>query len=317
MTRSRALAVALAAALLALFAVVLTRAPEGTFAALEKARPLPVAAGLVLYAASFSVRAVRLNALLPDGDRLPFGRAMSLSAAATFLLQVVPFRGGELASWAAYRDALSAGWLRSGAVFALVKAVDTAALVLVGLAGAAVLSSRGGASILGGAAALLALAGAILLLLAPRIGTALLGFLAARLPEGSRRRRAAEELKGGLAVAHEKPARYLLSVATALLFLAGHVGAVLLILLGLGIPATAAGVALASLAGTGAAALLPSPAGTFGPLESGFAAGLLADGVPIALGLVASALVHVLMTAAAGLAGLPFFLFRRKGAGPA
>ncbi len=317
MTRRHLLGVVAGLAIAALFVLVLTRAPAGAFSALETARPLPVAAGFVLYAVSFAARAVRLNALLPREDRLPFGRALSLSAAATFLLQVIPFRGGEVASWAAYRRALGSGWLRAGAVFALVKAVDTATLLLVGLAGGAVLGTRRGAPVLGGTAALLVLAGAAALLLAPAIGTRLLGSLSPRLPAGSRRRRAVDELAAGLSVAHARPVLFALSVGASLLFLVGHVAAILLVLTGLGARATAAGVAFASLTGTGVAALLPSPAGTFGPMESGFAGGLSADGIPVPLGFVAAAIVHLLTTAAAGLAGLPFLLAGRRDSNPA
>jgi len=308
LTRRHGVAVALALALATLIVLVLRQAPDGTFSALASARPLPIAAGFALYAGSFAARAVRLNALLPEGDRLPFGRAMSLSAAATFLLQVIPFRGGEVASWASYKRALGAGWLRSGAVFALVKAVDTATLLLVGLAGAAVLGARSGTPALGAVTALFVAAGAGALLLVPRIGTRVLLWLSARLPEGSQRRRAAEELTAGLSVTHERPALFALSAAASFLFLAGHMAGILLVLRGLGVPATFEGVAFASLTGVGVAALLPSPAGTFGPMESGFAGGLAADGVPFALGLAAAAAVHVLTTAAAGLAGLPFLI---------
>jgi len=279
-------------------------------AALADARPLPVLAGAAVYAAAFATRSVRLNLLLPRDERLPFLRGASLSAAATFLLQVIPFRGGEVASWAAYRKALGSGWARSGAVFALVKAVDSAALLLVGLAGAAVLGVRRGAPVLGALAAALVFLGAVSLVLAPRAAGTLLEKLADRFPVGSRRRRAAEETAGGLAIARTEPGRYALSIAASLAFLAGHLVALLLVCRGLGVSASLAGLAFASLTSITTAAVIPSPAGTFGPMESGFAAGLLLDGVPLAPGLVAAALVHLVTTATAGLCGLPLLLGR-------
>jgi uncharacterized membrane protein YbhN (UPF0104 family) len=283
-------------------------------AALSQAKPLPVLAGALVYAAAFSARSVRLNLLLPPAGRLPFLRGASLSAAATFLLQVIPFRGGEVASWAAYKRALGGGWARSGAVFALVKAVDTAALFLFGLAGAAVLGLRRGAPALGATAAGLVLAGALGLLLAPRLAGSLLGSLAARLPEGSKRRDAAAHLAEGLEIARTEPGRYALSAAASLAFLGGHLVALTLILRGLGLSASLAGLAFASLTSITTAAVIPSPAGTFGPMESGFAAGLLLDGVPLAEGLLGAALLHLVTTATAGLCGLPF-LARRRSAG--
>lgn len=286
-------------------------------AALAEARPLPVLAGALVYAAAFSARSFRLNLLLQPAERLPFLRGASLSAAATFLLQVIPFRGGEVASWAAYGKALGSGWARSGAVFALVKAVDTAALLLVGLAGAALLGLRRGAPALGGTAAALVLLGALALLLGPRLAGSLLRALARRLPDGSRRREAAAQLAEGLAIARTAPGRYALSVLASLAFLAGHLAALALILRGLGVPASVAGLAFASLTSVTTASVIPSPAGTFGPMESGFAAGLLLDGVPLARGLVGATLLHLVTTATAGLCGLPFLVGPRPARPPA
>src|SRR6185295_4563922 len=88
--RLRALAGALLlGALAALLVRAALKAPEGTFAFLRSARPLPFGAGLVVYALGFLARGLRLNALLPPEDRIPWTRAWSVSAAVTFLLQVV------------------------------------------------------------------------------------------------------------------------------------------------------------------------------------------------------------------------------------
>jgi uncharacterized membrane protein YbhN (UPF0104 family) len=268
---------------------------------------------MTLYAAAFATRAVRLNLLLAPEDRIPFTRAFSLSGAATFLLQVLPFRGGELASWAAYKSALGTGWARSGAVFVLAKTVDTATLILVGLAGAAALALRLGAPVLGALGAAATLAGGLALLFLPRLGHVLLGALGARFAEGSRWRRICEELVAGLAVSRERPRLYAAAAAAALIFLAAHLLTLHLVFEALGAPASLAALSLASLSSISTAAALPAPAGTFGPHESGFAAALAIEGTPFAAGLIAAAASHLLTTLAAGLVGVPFFLASRKG----
>ena len=60
------------------------------------------------------------------------------------------------------------------------------------------------------------------------------------------------------------------------------------------------------------AAVLPSPAGTFGPYESGFAAAAALDGIPLAGGAILGGCLHLLTTLAAGLTGLPFLLSRLR-----
>ncbi|HYN40509.1 MAG TPA: lysylphosphatidylglycerol synthase domain-containing protein, partial [Thermoanaerobaculia bacterium] len=122
--------------LLALLARQVAHAPTDVLGRLGMARPELLAAGVVIYAFGFAARAARLNLLLPPADRIPFGRAWAVSGATTFLLQVLPFRGGEVASWALYQRVLGTGWARAGAVFVLVKTLDSAAFLLAGLAGA-------------------------------------------------------------------------------------------------------------------------------------------------------------------------------------
>lgn len=58
--------------------------------------------------------------------------------------------------------------------------------------------------------------------------------------------------------------------------------------------------------------MIPSPAGTFGPYESGFAAALALDGLPLATGAILGGILHLLTTLAAGATGLPFFLGRLR-----
>jgi len=200
------------------------RAPPETLAKLGEARLSLLAAGTVLYGAGFFLRGARLNFLLPPGEPLPVARAASLSAATLFLVQVLPFRGGELASWALYRIALGAGWVRSGAVFAVVKIVDSGVLVLAGLSGAALLAVAGRALGIGAAAAAGAAAGAAGLLLAPRLAGRGADRLSGRFPEGSRRRRLAAEIGTALRVAHEQPRRYLAAIAAAASCLAVQLG---------------------------------------------------------------------------------------------
>ncbi|MFI5181295.1 MAG: lysylphosphatidylglycerol synthase domain-containing protein [Thermoanaerobaculia bacterium] len=307
-TVSRLVATAAFAAI-ALFAVAAVRsAPEGTFAHLSAADPLLLGLGFLAYGTAFFFRGARLNFLLPEGSQIPAAHAWSLSAASLFLVQVVPLRGGELATWAAIRSALGTGWLRSGAVFFAAKLVDTAVLVLAGLAGVAVTLASGRAPAFGNAAGAAAAAGALLLLLAPRLAGGAAGRLAARLPEGSRRGRFAREMAEALLVARERPRRYLAAVAAASACTVLHVVAVSLMLRGLGIEVSPGSVAVALFFSAAASTAIPSPVGNFGPTETGFTAGLALAAVPLPLGLVAAGILHLLSTLSAGLAGLPFLV---------
>jgi uncharacterized membrane protein YbhN (UPF0104 family) len=275
---------------------------------------LQIAAAAAVYALAYAARAVRLNFLLPPPDRLGFGRAWSLSGATTFLLQVIPFRGGEVASLALYRRELGMSWSRSTALFALVKLLDSAAILLVGLAGAGVLAQRRGSAVLGSAAAAGVAAGALALLVLPLLGGKVLSWLAAKMPAPSRRRTVALEAAEGLRIAHEKPAAYLLALGGSVGFLAGHLAMFWLVMQGLGVNATLAGLAFASLSSVLLTQVVPSPAGTFGPMETGFAAALVLDGISPGTGAAAAAAAHVLATAVAGLLGLP--LLRKPRTGP-
>lgn len=284
----------------------------GTFAHLKAADPILLGAGFVAYGAGFFFRGARLNSLLPAESRISAPRAWALSAASIFLIQVLPFRGGELGTWAAIRAALGTGWLRSGAVFFAVKLVDSAVLILVGLAGVAAALAGGRAPALSLTAGVATAAGAMLLLLAPRLAGSAAHRLLPRLPEGSRRARIVREVSEALGVARESPRRYLAAVAAAAACTATQVAAVSLMLRGLGIEVSPGGVAAALLSSALVSATVPSPIGNFGPTETGFTAGLALAGVPLPVGLIAAGLVHLLSTLSAGLAGLPFFV--RQGA---
>lgn len=266
----------------------------------------------MVYALAFLARAVRLELLLPKSDRLPFGRAFGVSAATTFLLQVIPFRGGEVASWGLLKRELGTGWARAGAVFALAKSIDSAATILLGLAGATVLASQKGRVPLALATGGLVALGAAALLSLPWIGSALLSRLVSAFPEGSRRRSAALEMADGLKEARSRPGTYLIATGFGFAFLGGHVLALALIASGLEVPASLAGLAFATLTSVLTAAAIPSPAGTFGPMESGFALGLAWDGVPPALGVVSAAVMHLVTTAVAGLGAAPVLLRSRR-----
>lgn len=303
--------------LLALLARQVAHAPADVLGRLEKARPELLAAGVAIYALGFAARAARLNLLLPPADRIPFGRAWAVSGATTFLLQVLPFRGGEVASWALYRRVLGTGWARAGAVFVLVKTLDSAAFLLAGLAGAAALALRGGVPVLGGATALAVAAGTILLVLLPRLGVPVVEASARRFVNKPRLARGLAELAEGLRVAREAPGAYLLAFAGAVAFLAGHFAALTLLFAALGLTPSLPALAFASLASVLSAAILPSPAGTFGPMESGFAAGLALEGVPLVLGATVTGAVHLLTTLACGLVGLPLLIRRgERGVSP-
>lgn len=298
--------------LLAVLARQVAHAPADVLGRLRSGRPELLAAGVVIYALGFAARAARLNLLLPPADRIPFARAWAVSGATTFLLQVLPFRGGEVASWALYRRVLGTGWARSGAVFVLVKTLDSAAFLLAGLAGAAALAVRSGVPVLGGATAAAVGAGTILLVLMPRLGLPVAEAAARRFRLRPRLARGLGELAEGLRVARDAPRAYLLAFAGAIAFLAGHFAALTLLFFALGLTPSLPALALASLASVLSAAVLPSPAGTFGPMESGFAAGLALEGIPVVLGATVTGAVHLLTTLACGIVGLPLLLRRGR-----
>ncbi len=301
------------AALLALFAFAFRHSSADLFSSLSSANPWLVAAGFGLNVLAFSLRAFRLNLLLPPGDRIPFADAWSLSGATTFLLQVMPFRSGEIGSWTSIKTALGASWARSAAVLALVKVLDTATLLLAGLAGAAwLLFTRGGTPVLGAGVVGIVLLGACALLTLPLAGGRILVALVPRLPGDSRRQELAREVAEGLSVARRSPGSYALAAGAAAAFLALHVPALWLTARGFGLPIHPAALLIALFSSIATAAVLPSPAGTFGPFESGFAAAAALDGFPLASGAALGGLLHLLTTAAAALTGLPFFLRRLR-----
>jgi len=303
---------AIALALLALLVVAFRNSSADLSSHLASANPWLVALGFLLNILAFGVRAFRFNLLLPPADRIPVATAWSLSGATTFLLQVMPFRSGEIGSWASIKAALGASWARSGAVLALVKLLDTATLLLAGLAGGAWLLFTRRTLVLGIGVAALVLLGAAFLLALPLAGGRLLVSLVPRLPENSRRHAIAREVAEGLSVARRAPGSYAMATAAAAAFLALHVPALWLTARGLGLPIHPATLLVALFTSIATAAVLPSPAGTFGPYESGFAAATALDGVPLATGAVLGGLLHLLTTLAAGAVGLPFFLGRLR-----
>jgi len=299
-------------ALVALFVLAIRRSPAEISSSLRHAQPPFLVAGFLLNILAFGVRAFRFNLLLPPADRIPFATAWSLSGATTFFLQVMPFRGGDIASWASIRSALGAGWARSAAVLALVKLLDTATLLLAGLAGAAWLLFAHGTHVLGSTVAALVFLGAGALFALPLAGGRLLAFLVPKLPAGGRLQAIAREVAEGLAVARREPGSYALAAAAAGAFLTLHVPSLWLTARGLGLPIHPAALLVALFASIATAAVLPSPAGTFGPYESGFAAAAALGGIPLAGGAVLGGCFHLLTTLAAGLTGLPFLVGRLR-----
>lgn len=155
-------------------------------------------------------------------------------------------------------------------------------------------------------------AGTVLLVLMPRLGVPLVEAAARRFAARPRLARGFGELAEGLRVARETPRAYLLAFAGAVAFLAGHFAALALLFSALGLTPSLPALAFASLASVLSAAVLPSPAGTFGPMESGFAAGLALEGVPLVLGATVTGAVHLLTTLACGLVGLPLLLRKER-----
>ncbi len=74
---------------------------------------------------------------------------------------------------------------------------------------------------------------------------------------------------------------------------------------GLGLATSVAGIAVASLASVLSSAAIPSPAGTFGSMETGFTAGLVADGALPGAAVVTAASLHLIATLASGVAAIP------------
>jgi uncharacterized membrane protein YbhN (UPF0104 family) len=298
------------ALLLALFVLAIRRAPPGALERLKQARPAPLLAGFAVFLASHVFRAARLNRLLPKDERIAPARAFGLSGATHFFVQVLPFRGGDVASVALMHRELGVSWSRSGGVFVLVKLIDTASAVLVGLAGGTVvlLSHR----VPGGpwAAGLFCVLLAALALL-PEAGGALLEAFSARARQTSRLKRVLEDVGGALAIARSDRLAYAAACLLSFGFLAAHIVGLKLTMAGLGIDVGFAALAFATLAAAVAAGLVPSPTGTFGTAESGWMAALALDGISFGAGAVSGVAVHLLATLAAGAAGL-FVLSRPR-----
>lgn len=290
-------------ALVALFVLAIRRAPPGALESLKHARPAPILAAFAVFFASHVLRAARLNRLLPKGERIAPARAFGLSGATHLLVQVVPFRGGDVASLALVHRELGVSWSRSSGVFVLVKLIDTATAVLVGVAGGTVVLLRhrvAGVAWAAGLFCVLLVALAVL----PEAGGALLEAFSARARQASRLKRVLEDIAGGLAVARRDRLAYVTACLFSVGFLAAHIVGLALTMAGLGIDVGFAALAFATLAATVAAALLPSPAGTFGTAESGWMTALALDGVSFGAGAVSGVAVHLLATLAAGAAGL-------------
>jgi uncharacterized membrane protein YbhN (UPF0104 family) len=100
------------------------------------------------------------------------------------------------------------------------------------------------------------------------------------------------------------------------LYLVLHLAGIRMVLEALGFPISIALVAAATVASVTAATMLPSPAGTFGSSEAGFASALAAAGIPIATGFVLASAVHLAIVATSCFLALPLLpsLTRKKDA---
>ncbi len=268
-----------------------------------------IVAGLALLASGFVARAYRLNFLVPAKERLTGARGVAIAATAAFFAHIVPFRGGEAVSWALFRKELDTSWSRSAGILLLVKTVDTAATWLAGLAGAAALLLESHIAVLGWVTALWVCAGIVILAVLPRTGSALIGRLAGRLSERRQLRRIALGVRDGLEAVKERPRDYFAAFLFSLAYQASVIAGVYWILAGLGWKTPLAVVSVAMFL-SATSALLPSPAGTFGSTEAGFAAGLTLAGIPLAEGVLAGTAAHVAVVLAAGLCALPILLPR-------
>ncbi len=297
----------------ALFVSIVRKAPEGSFSRILTGDLRLLALGFLLFVAACGARALRLLLLLGDSSPVGFARAASLSGGASFLLHVVPFRGGDVGAWALYRQVLGTSWPRAGSLYALLKLIDLWSTTALGLLGGSLLLARHGREGLAGALAAAAALVTLCVVLLPATGVRLLGRLASFLPDGSTARRTAQEIVAGLGTAHLKPRPWAGVLGTALLYAALQVAGLTAAFRGLGAPVSPAGAAFATLSAV-VVSWIPSPAGTFGPAEAGLAAALALDGVSVPLGAAAAVLAHLLVVAAVGAVGLPLFLTRRSAA---
>ncbi len=297
----------------ALFLSIVRRAPEGSFSRLMTGDPRLVGAGFLLFVAACGARAFRLRLLLGPDPTVGFARAASLSGGASFLLHVVPFRGGDFGAWALYRRELGTSWTRAGSFYALVKLLDVWSTTALGLLGGSILLARHGKEGLAGALAASAAAVTFCVALLPGAGARRLGRLASRLADGSRAGHTLREMAAGLQAAHLRPWAWAGALGTALLYAGLQVAGLTAAFRGLGAPVSPAGAAFATLSAV-VMSWVPSPAGTFGPAEAGLAAALALDGVSVPLGAAAGALAHLLVVAAVGAVGLPLLLTRRPAA---
>src|ERR1039457_4352662 len=232
------------AALLALLVLAIRRAPPGALESLGHARPAPLLAGFAVFFASHVFRGARLNRLLPKDERIAPARAFGLSGASHFLVQVVPFRGGDVASLGLVHRELGVSWSRSSGVFVLVKLIDTACAVLLGLAGGTVVLLR--PRVAGGPwAAGLFCVFLVALAVLPEAGGAVLEAFSTRVRPASRLKRIVEDVGGGLAVARRDRLAYAAACLLSVGFLAAHIVGLRLTMAALGIDAGFAALAFA------------------------------------------------------------------------
>ncbi len=274
-----------------------------------RVRPGPLLAALLVYAVATGLRAVRFRL---SGARAEPRDLFGIAAAHAALLRVMPLRSGELAYGLLLRRAGGGGFGEGIAALALLRVLDLAALLPL----AAALIAFGPLGVGdGGAVAILSVAAAACAALFFAIGP-ISRILAERFaPGGEAARGRAGRALALVARAYEIPLRRKLELVVSTFAIWGLVALWFHLLLG------AVGHSLDPVAGISVAVLgmlgsaLPlSLIGSFGPMESGFALGLIAlgssGGAAAAAALGVSAL-SLLINWTLGLPALGWLSYRR------
>ncbi|MFO8073793.1 MAG: lysylphosphatidylglycerol synthase transmembrane domain-containing protein [Polyangia bacterium] len=269
----------------------------------------PLLAALLVYAVATGLRAVRFWL---SGARAEPRELFGIAAAHAALLRVMPLRSGELAYGLLLRRAGGGGFGEGMAALVLLRVLDLAALLPLA---AAVIAfgplGVGG----GGAVAILAVAAAACAALFFAVGP-ISRCLAERFAPGEERSlgRAGRAL-ALVARAYDIPLRRKLELVASTIAIWGLIALWFHLLLGaVGQPLDPVeGISVAVLGMVGSALPL-SLIGSFGPMESGFALGLIAlgrpDGAAAAAALGVSAL-SLLINWALGLPALGWLSYRR------
>ncbi|HUK12871.1 MAG TPA: lysylphosphatidylglycerol synthase domain-containing protein [Thermoanaerobaculaceae bacterium] len=259
-----------------------------------------------------TLRGLRLSLLAPG--RLPARRAVAVAAVAQFAVGVLPMRLGDLALLPLLAAAGVPGAVRGLSFLVLVRLLDVGAVLVWGMAAAALAGGR--------TAVLAAAFGALALLAAVAAGA---GRVALRLlvrrwrrRPGVRRRalRQALEVRRELRHLARSPLRALACVAVSLLVWAAIWGVSVSLLRAMRLGWPAASVLVGVIGAAVASALPVNAVGTFGSQEAGWSAALAGVGVAPAAALAAGFATHVwtvAFQAVLGLLALGYLLARQPG----